>query len=269
MAEVAATRTRAERLVDDYEELVEPMTARFCEELLFLAGRARPSDRVIDVAAGTGALSIPIAKTGASLLACDISPAAVQRLTEKLRLYEHAEARVLDGGALDIPDGAFDAAFSAFGVMLFPDYRTGLRELVRVTAPLGRVGIVVWAQRDGSPAARPFRAAFAAAFPDRPLPPILPGVAALSDPAVLRHELEGAGCTGIRLRLAEFTWTVPTSEWVGQKAGRLFGDHPVWVALSSDDRKRLGEALVDQVRAVSRDAGIVARAWLAVGRKTK
>lgn len=267
MDALAQRRTSAERLVDDYEALFEPLTSRFCEALLGFAGGTGPADRVIDVAAGTGALSVPIARTGASLLACDIAPAAVGRLSDKLRSFERAEARILDGEALDLADASFDAAFSAFGVMLFPDYRAGLRELVRVTVPLGRIGVAVWAQREGSPAARPFRAAYAAAFPDRPLPPLTAGVAALSDPAVLRQELEAAGCSNVRMTHAEFPWDVPSSEWVACNAGRLFRDHPMWMALSDDDRERLVRALAEQVSAIARESDLTARAWLAVGRR--
>jgi SAM-dependent methyltransferase len=266
MEEVAEKRTSAERLVHDYEALFEPLTARFCRALLDLAGGVCAADRVIDVAAGTGALSLPVARTGASLLACDISRAAVQRLSDRLRPYANAEARILDGEALDVPDESFDAAFSAFGVMLFPDFRAGLRELVRVTRPGGRVGIVVWARPEGGPAAGPFRAAYAAAFPDRPPPPFVPGTAALSDPAVLRQEVEAAGCTAVDLRAAEFAWTVPASEWVGENTERLFRDHPLWTALPNGDRERLRGALVDEATAASGRAK-PARAYLAWGRK--
>ena len=116
MGAAAGKRTSAERLVRDYEALFEPLTSGFCEALLDHAGGVGADDRVIDVAAGTGALSLPVARTGASLLACDISPAAVQRLSDKLQPHANAETRVLDGEALDVPDGSFDAAFSAFGI---------------------------------------------------------------------------------------------------------------------------------------------------------
>jgi SAM-dependent methyltransferase len=265
----ARGRTSAERLVDDYEELFEPLTSLFCDALLDFAGGTAATDRVIDVAAGTGALSVPIARTGASLLACDISPAAVHRLSEKLLTFDRAETRILDGEALDLPSGTFDAAFSAFGVMLFPDFRAGLRELTRVTRSGGRVAIASWAQREGSPAARPFRAAYVRAFPERELPPILPGVAALSDSDILRRELQGAGCTEVRLRLAEFPWALPSREWVGENAGRLFRDHPMWTALSDGDRDRLSRALAEEAGSHRFAPPILARAWLAVGHKDR
>ena len=257
----------AERLVEDYEAIFEPLTACFCETLLAFAGGVDEGDRVIDVAAGTGALSLPIARAGAFLLACDVSHAAVRRLADKLgRFGPRARAVVLDGQALDIPDQSFDAAFSAFGVMLFPDFRAGLRELARVTRFGGRIGLAVWAQPEGSPAAGPFRAAFATAFPGRPLPPLVPGVATLSDPAMLRQELEAANCADVRIRLAEFPWAVPTSDWVGKNSERLFRDHPSWTGLSGTDRARLRDALLEEVSGLG-PTPIRGRAWLAVARR--
>ena len=56
----------------------------------------------------------------------------------------------MDGQALDLPDAAFDATVSVFGVMLFPDWRAGLREMARVTRPGGSAAIAVWKSADGA-----------------------------------------------------------------------------------------------------------------------
>src|SRR3546814_7740276 len=49
------------------------------------------------------------------------------------------KGRVMDGHQLDLNDNRFDIAGSQFGVMLFPDFRRGLSELLRVTRPGGTV----------------------------------------------------------------------------------------------------------------------------------
>ena len=56
----------------------------------------------------------------------------------------------MDGQALDLPDAAFDAVVSVFGVMLFPDWRAGLREMARVTRSGGSAAIAVWKNADGA-----------------------------------------------------------------------------------------------------------------------
>lgn len=266
MLEPAPEPAGAESAIRDYEALIEPLTSPFCEALLRFAGGSGPRERVIDVAAGTGALSLPIARTGASLLACDIAPAAVRRLTERLRPFARAEGRILDGERLDVPEAAFDAAFSAFGVVNFADFDAGLRELARVTRPGGRVAVAVWARRVGSPASAALRSVCSAQFPDRPLPAVAAGTAALSDPAVLWRRLEAAGCRRIDLRLAEWVWTLPDCEWLARQADRLFRDQPLWRGLGERDRTKVRRGLVEWGKRADVDA-MIARAWLAMGRK--
>lgn len=251
--------------VEDYETLFEPVTAEFGTRLLALAGGVVPGERVLDVAAGTGALSIPIAEAGARLLAVDISPAMVDRLASRLEAagLATAQTRVMDGQALELADGHFDAAFSAFGVMLFANYRAGLRELARVVRAGGKVAVAVWAQPEGGPAAAPFLAAFHRAFPDRPIPAAIPGVAALSDRRTLFAELGEAGLERIRIESSELLWAAPNDEWLQSNLDRVFRGHPIWNALCSDERKRLRDALVDGAPAFRNPT----RAWLAVGRK--
>src|SRR5690606_11409635 len=101
---------------------------------------------VLDVAAGSGALSLPAARLGARVLAVDISPGMVERLAARARAegLANLETRVMDGHALELEDNTFDLAASQFGVMLFPDLPRGLSEMARVTRPGGRVLVVTF-----------------------------------------------------------------------------------------------------------------------------
>lgn len=117
-----------------YEETAHPFTAHFAEMALAHVPLG-PDSRVLDVAAGTGALALAAARTGAQVLATDFSPGMVARIAAAG--LPNVETRVMDGQALDLPDGTFDAAFSIFGVMMFPDWRRGLAEMARVTRPGG------------------------------------------------------------------------------------------------------------------------------------
>src|SRR3546814_11683179 len=56
----------------------------------------------------------------------------------------NVEARVMDGQALALEDASFDAVFSIFGVIMFPDWRKGLAEMARVTRPGGPGVIAPW-----------------------------------------------------------------------------------------------------------------------------
>jgi ubiquinone/menaquinone biosynthesis C-methylase UbiE len=162
----------------------------------------RPGMRFLDVAAGSGALSIPAARLGARVLATDISPAMLERLERRARDEGlSVETRVMDGHALELDDDSFDIAGSQFGVMLFPDMPQGIRELARVVKPGGRVLMTVY----GDPHEIEFLGFFVAAiqavvpaFEGPPMDP-LPLPFQLHDPERLRRELARAGLKSIEV----------------------------------------------------------------------
>jgi len=112
---------------------------------LCLAG-LEPGMHFLDVASGSGALSLPAARVGARVLAVDISPLMIERLrarAEEERLTS-LKGVVMDGQQLKLSDDVFDMAGSQFGVVLFPDFQRGLHEMVRVTRPGGIVFLVAF-----------------------------------------------------------------------------------------------------------------------------
>ncbi len=156
----------------------------------------RPGMRFLDVAAGSGALSIPAARLGAEVLATDLSPAMLARLERRARDEGlSVQTRVMDGHALDLDDDSFDVAGSQFGVMLFPDMPRGIGELARVVKPGGRVLITAY----GNPHEIEFLGVFVRAvqavvpsFEGPPMDPV-PLPFQLQDPERLRQELTTAG----------------------------------------------------------------------------
>lgn len=195
------TRAAWDDIAAGYDEFVTPTHMSVANEGLRRAG-LRSGMRMLDVAAGSGALSIPAARLGARVLATDISPVMVERLTARARAegLANLEGRVMDGHALDLDDNTFDLAGSQFGVMVFPDMPRGIRELARVTKPGGRVLMNVY----GPPTEVEFFGFFIAAlqvvvpsFTVPMDPPPLPFQ--LRDPEKLRQELANAGLKDIQV----------------------------------------------------------------------
>jgi ubiquinone/menaquinone biosynthesis C-methylase UbiE len=195
-----------------YDEVATPLATRLAEDALRLVD-VGPGTRFLDVAAGSGALSIPAARLGGQVLATDISPAMIERLQAHARDegLSNLEGRVMDGHALELQDDTFDVSGSVNGVSLFPDLARGLRELVRVSRPGGQVLIVA----QGPPHKAEFLGFFLSAmracvpgFTGPPMdPPLLPFQ--LADPNRLRQELSDAGLADVRVQTS--TWQMEFS----------------------------------------------------------
>lgn len=199
--ELEQTQQAWQAIAEGYDEFVTPTHMSLGHAALTRAGIA-PGMRFLDVAAGSGALSLPAARLGAVVTATDIAPAMIERLAERARQEGlDVETRVMDGHALELEDDLFDIAGSQYGVMLFPDLPRALREMKRVTRPGGRVFLVVY----GAPTEVEFLGFFMAAMHDTvpgftglPMdPPPLPFQVA--DPDLLRHALADAGLKDVRV----------------------------------------------------------------------
>ena len=160
----------------------------------------RPGMRFLDVAAGSGALAIPAARQGAKVLAADQSSAMLDLLEARARKEGlEVDTRMMDGHALELKDNSFDMAGSQFGVMLFPDMPKGIREMVRVVKPGGRVLLLAY----GDPHKIEFLGFLAGAvqsvrprFSGPPMDPP-PLEFQLADPEKLRKELVAAGLQNV------------------------------------------------------------------------
>ena len=100
---------------------------------------------MLDVAAGSGNAALPAARTGATVVASDLTPELLDRGRE-LATAEGLDLRweVGDAEALPYDDGSFDAVISCVGVMFAPFHQAAADELVRVTRPGGRIGLISW-----------------------------------------------------------------------------------------------------------------------------
>ena len=113
------TRVAWDAIATGYDEFVTPSHINLGADAIYRAG-LRAGMRFLDVAAGSGALSIPAARLGAQVLSVDISPTMVERLQTRARKEGlNLECRIMDGHALALENDTFDMAGSQFGVMLF------------------------------------------------------------------------------------------------------------------------------------------------------
>ena len=108
---------------------------------------AKPGDRVLDLAAGTGTSSRSFAVSGADTVACDFSVGMLRTGQVKLLSRDPKQAQTrgtvsfVAGDALSLPfeDDAFDVVTISFGLRNVQRTRDALAEMRRVTRPEGRL----------------------------------------------------------------------------------------------------------------------------------
>jgi SAM-dependent methyltransferase len=250
-----------------YARLREPLTLPYGLETL-AALQVRPGERLLDLATGTGGVALAAARRGAEVVAVDWSPGMVGFLDARTKEegVEGVSARVMDGQNLDLPTEHFDAACSVFGVMFFPDHRTGLAELRRVLKLGGRVGVAVWASPSRMGHLAVWERAIRLVCPDASAFPRPSAWVQMDTPDGLRREMEGVGFQGVSVSPVSHQWEVPSARWFVENTdpGQTFFDR-----LGPDSRDRIRESVFAQIRAEYGDGPLALTAHAHIGTATK
>ena len=105
----------------------------------------RSGQKVLDVAAGNGNVSLAAARRWCDVVATDYVPALLDRARERAAAERlDIEFREADAEALPFPDGSFDVVVSTFGVMFTPDQERAAAEMARVCKRGGKIGLANW-----------------------------------------------------------------------------------------------------------------------------
>jgi demethylmenaquinone methyltransferase/2-methoxy-6-polyprenyl-1,4-benzoquinol methylase len=109
---------------------------------------AKPGERVLDLAAGTGTSSEPFHGAGAVVVPCDFS---LGMLAVGKRKLPHLPFTAGDALRLPFRDESFDAVTMSFGLRNVNDTAGCLAELLRVTKPGGRLVVCEFSHPTWSP----------------------------------------------------------------------------------------------------------------------
>lgn len=143
--DLAALKSRQQVAWSSGDYAVIGTTLQIVGEELCEALDLRAGQKVLDVAAGNGNVSLAAARRWCDVISTDYVPSLLERgraraLAEGLSI----EFKQADAEALPFADGTFDAVVSTFGVMFTPDHDKAAAELLRVCNSGGRIGLANW-----------------------------------------------------------------------------------------------------------------------------
>lgn len=127
-----------------YDNFMGRFSAKLAPAFADFAG-VTGRDAVLDVGAGTGALTAELLRRGADAAAVEPSPAFVDALC---RRFPGIEVRQSAAEMLPWPDESFDVALAQLVLSFMSDARGGVREMQRVVRSGGTVAVCMW-DRDG------------------------------------------------------------------------------------------------------------------------
>ena len=106
------------------------------------------TDRVLECACGTGAISIFIAPVCKELLVTDYSVGMLKQAKKKLKNYDNIEYKMVDITDIEAEDNTFDVVVAGNVIHLLPDPQRAMNELTRVCKDGGRLVIPTYINGD-------------------------------------------------------------------------------------------------------------------------
>lgn len=201
-------RSKATWMAGNYAKwaaCLEPEARNFVARL-----EVTPGLRVLDVACGTGNVSLPAARLGANVVGVDIATTSLEYGRQRARdegldAKSTFSVRFEEGDVEQLPfeDGLFDLVTSFFGVIYAPRQERAAAELIRVCKPGGRIALANWTAQGLTAELFAATGKFFPPAPNGPPSPLLWG-----DEAVMRERF-GAHASELQFTPRTLTFEFP------------------------------------------------------------
>jgi SAM-dependent methyltransferase len=234
-----------------YDKFMGRFSVRLAPLFADFAGVAAGS-RVLDVGAGTGALTAELLRRDATVAAMDPSPQFVATLKSR---FPDVDAREAGAEDLPWPDASFDAALAQLVIAFMSDAEAGVAEMHRVVEPGGVVAVCMW-DREGMELLHAVNQVQAVVDPGRSAdtPPRFRDADSIA-------ELVGGGAE-VELLVVDAEYTDFDEFWSALTGG--VGPAGAWIASLDDERREQARQEFRRVLGTPASAfTLTGRAWAA------
>jgi len=237
-----------------YDEFFVPLIFEPYAADLAAALASRPPGRVLEIAAGTGAVTRAMdaaLPASTSIVATDLNPAMLARAAEVWK-GRAVEWRPADAQQLPFEDASFDAVVCQFGVMFFPDKVKAFSEARRVLRKGGVFLFNVWDRIEENEFADEVTRELANVFPHDPPLFMARTPHGHHDPAPILAALEQGGFPGARMEIVTHRSRAPSPR---HPAVAYCQGTPLRSEIEARDASLLAEATDRTARAIARRFG--------------
>jgi ubiquinone/menaquinone biosynthesis C-methylase UbiE len=189
-------------IAENYDRYLVPLIFEsFAADIAQRAAALSPVT-VLETAAGSGVVTRALAprlSSDASYVVTDLNQPMLDCAATRQVVDSRISWRKADAQALPFEDAAFDLVCCQFGVMFFPDRRSGYREAKRVLKPGGCFLFNVWDRIEENVFANDVTSALAEFFPNDPPRFMARTPHGYHDTALIRSDLEQAGFSSVAI----------------------------------------------------------------------
>lgn len=255
-------------VAEGYAEVTMKLFQDYTDHALDLT-HLNSNSHILDLACGPGTLALTAANKVAGVKALDFSREMIDILNHSLEVdgVRNVETHCGDGQALPYGDNTFDAVFSMFGLMFFPERMKGYQEILRTLKPGGEVVFSSWAPLSASPVMQAVFGALRAMNPNMPKPQ--EEVESLENPDFFFKEMQDAGFKDVTVHASEHSMTIESIETFWDDMVK--GSAPLVMmkkGMPDNVWQEKNKIALDYLHStIGNTRSLSAKAWLAYGKK--